>query len=83
MKLKFLELKTTVKSKFNQFFPALNQRHYRKVPVLEFEVGCIMEEQDVFRFYKNRRINLIFCRSLGKILQLSCSRWLQQRKILP
>ena len=49
MKLMFLEIGTSVKSKFNRNFSALNQRRCRKKPALEFEDGCIddEEEQDV------------------------------------
>ena len=36
MKLKFLEIETSVKSKFNQVFSTLNHRCCRKEPVLEF-----------------------------------------------
>ena len=48
MKLSFLEIETSVRSKLNQVFSALNQRRCGKEPVLEFEDQCIEEEeQDV------------------------------------
>ena len=46
MNIKFLKSETSVKSKFNQNFSALNQRRCRKEPVLEFEDGCIEEEEE-------------------------------------
>ena len=36
MKLKVLEIETSVKSKLNQIFSTLNRRRCRKEPVLEF-----------------------------------------------
>ena len=41
-----LEIETGVKSKLNQSFSALNQRHCREEPVLEFEDACIKEEEE-------------------------------------
>ena len=45
MKLKFLEIETSVKTKINQNFTALNQRRCRKEPLLEFEDACFEEEE--------------------------------------
>ena len=35
-----------MKSKLNQFSPALNHRRCRKEPVLEFEDGCIEDDEE-------------------------------------
>ena len=59
-----MEIRTSVKSKLNQNFSALNQRPCRKEPVLEFEDGCIerKEEQNVstqsLQTQRNQRIDL-------------------------
>ena len=59
IKLKFLEIRTKVKSKLKQFFSTLNHRRCRKEPVLEFEDGCIEdeEEHDVPRQFLRRKMN--------------------------
>ena len=49
MELKFLEIETSVKTKLNQIFSALNQRRCREEPVLKFENECTEEEQDALR----------------------------------
>ena len=41
LKLKFLQIVTSVKRKLNQVFSTLNQLRCRKQPVLEFEDECI------------------------------------------
>ena len=46
MKLQILEIETSVKSKLNLFFAALNQHRCRKEPVLEIEDECIEEEEE-------------------------------------
>ena len=45
-KLKRLDIETSVKSKLNQNFSTLNQRHCRNKPVLEIEDECIEEEEE-------------------------------------
>ena len=44
MKLKVLEVETSVKSKLNQTFSALNQRRCWKEPKMELEDECIEED---------------------------------------
>ena len=46
MTLKFLKIETSVQSKLNQSFSALNQHRCRKEPVLESKDGCIEEEKE-------------------------------------
>ena len=46
MKIKFLEVEFSVKSKLNQMFSFPNQRRCPKEPVLEFEDECIEEEEE-------------------------------------
>ena len=46
MKLKFLELEASVKSKLYQFFSAFYQCRCRKEPVLEFEDSCVEDEEE-------------------------------------
>ena len=46
IKLKFLEIETSVKSKFNQILSTLNHRRCRKEQVLEFGDGCIVEKEE-------------------------------------
>ena len=46
MKIKFLEIESSVKSKLDQVFSALNQLRFRKEPILEFEDECIDEEEE-------------------------------------
>ena len=64
MKLKILEIETSVEGKLSHFFSALNQSRCRKEPVLEFEDECIEkdEEQDVspqfLQTQKNQLIDL-------------------------
>ena len=60
MKIKFLEIETSVKSKLNQMFSALNQRRCPKEPVLEFEDECIEEEQDVSTQFLQPQKNQLF-----------------------
>ena len=45
MKLSFLDIETSVKSKLNQITSAPNQRGCRKEPILDFENECIEEEE--------------------------------------
>ena len=45
MKLKLLETETNVKSKLNQKFASLIQRHCRKEPVMELKEEFIDEEE--------------------------------------
>ena len=60
MKLKFLEIETSVKSKLNEIFPSFRQRRCRKEPVLENEDGCIEEEHDVsIQFLQKQKNQLI------------------------
>ena len=46
VKLILLEIETSVKSKLNQIFSALNHCRCRKEPYLEFEKECIEEEEE-------------------------------------
>ena len=46
MKLKFLEIGTSVKTKLNEFFSTLSQRRCRREPALELEDACIEEEEE-------------------------------------
>ena len=46
IKLKFLEIETSLKIKLNQVLSALNQRRCRKKPVLEIEDECVEEEKE-------------------------------------
>ena len=73
MKLKFLQKETIVKSKLNQVFSALNQRHCRKEPVLEFEDECIEqeEEQDVSTQFLQTQKNQI--KNLHDLLGRFCN----------
>ena len=86
MKIKFLQIESSVKSKLDQVFSALNQLRFRKEPILEFEDECIDEEEEenvstqVLQKQKNQNIDLL-AGSLGKIMQPSSSLWLQQQKL--
>ena len=84
MKLKLLEIETSVKSKLNQTFCFLNQRRCRKEPVLEFQDECIEEEeeeQDVSTVFRNTKYSIDrIAGSLGNILHCSSNLSLQQRK---
>ena len=58
MKLKFLEIETSVQSKRNQDFSALKRRCCRTAPVLEFEDGCTEEkEQDALTQFLQKQNN--------------------------
>ena len=46
LNLKFLENKTSVRTKLNQIFSILNQRRCRKEPVFGFEDTCIAEDEE-------------------------------------
>ena len=46
MKLKLLEIETSVKRKHNPILSTLNYRRCRKDSVLHLEDGCIEEEED-------------------------------------
>ena len=84
MKLKFLDIENSVKTRLNPIFSTLNQRRCRMELVLEFEDARIEEEeQDVSTHFlqtkKNQPIDLAGSR--GEMLQRSSSLWLQQLKI--
>ena len=71
--LKFLEIETSVKSKLNPIFFALNQRRCRNEPVLEFEDEFIEkeEEKDVsIQFLQTQKNQLI---DLQKHLEKNCN----------
>ena len=58
LKLKFLEIETSVKSTHNQISSAVNQRRCCKEQVLEFEDECIEEkEQDVSTQFLQKQKN--------------------------
>ena len=61
MKLKFIEVETTIKIKLRKILEPLNQRHSRAETVMDFVDGCIInsEEQDLSTLYiqKNQLID--------------------------
>ena len=69
MKLKFLEIEISVKSKLNHTFSTLNRCRCRKEPVLEFEKKFNEEVQDVStQFSQTQKNQLLICRTFFQSL---------------
>ena len=68
IKLKFLEVDSSLKANLNQFFSTLNQRRCRREPVLEFEDECWEEEEQNVstQIYNYKRINFLIYRTTWK-----------------
>ena len=86
IKLKILEVETSVKTKLDQIFSTLNQHRCHKEPVLEFEDECIKEEADEkeedlsTQYIQIEEFNLLICCITWKNMQIFSSLCLPHRK---
>ena len=83
MKLKFLEIDTSVKNKLNQIWSITNQCRCRKEPALDLKIGVSKKMWKMCRhiFCKHKRIKLLICWTTWKGVESSSNFWLHQRKV--